>query len=326
MTKAKDIINETMGIVAMYNVPTDIHVPMAKFMKVAQKNGVPMHLLPLELSPKGAFQRACTKLRDAYKGDPEPINVKEVESVQNSGVIIRTFERRLTSSDKDVEAMENGEQYVPIYKPVVTIMFDTNTTDMTYKLYDKVEGKRIYKEVEAHYQKTCGMANVQQVRGTIQNALRYYGSIKMPVRGGNFVPECYAEDWENFTKFAETFEGVRIINFEINGTSLNKRNVQDSLLDDVASSIESEIKKLDKTTGSSDLSKLVTEFSKILKENQSSKKKLGSAALERMLARYNETMEKVKLYQELLQTDLSVIDGQVEIAKKQVMKLIDSAE
>ena len=44
-----------------------------------------------------------------------------------------------------------------------------------------------------------------------------------------------------------------------------------------------------------------------------------------MLNRYNETMQKVTLYKELLNTDLSVIDGQIEIAKSQLMKIVEAA-
>jgi hypothetical protein len=74
-----------------------------------------------------------------------------------------------------------------------------------------------------------------------------------------------------------------------------------------------------------DLAKLVTEFAEVLKENQSSKESLKKGALESMLNRYNETMQKVTLYKELLNTDLSVIDGQIEIAKSQLMKIVEAS-
>jgi len=322
---AKQLTINGLGTIVMYSLSTDMHIPFDEFAKEAQKCQVPLHLLPASLSPVGAFKRACTGLRETFNALPEPIFIKEVESTIPH-TIMRTFEKRMRSSKEDTIRMEKGAEYVPVYKPIITIMFDYFTEDMTYQLYEK-EGKEIFKKVQAKYKDTCGCANIQQVRATIQNAFKYYGSIQLRHNGGvNFIPAQYTSEWANFTKFLGAFKGVEILELNVRNDSHNKASIKTALIDDIGDSIEEEIKKLNgKTNGSKSLKELITDFSDVLKENQSSEKKVGSGALESMLNRYKETMDKVALYKELLNTDLSVIDSQIEIAKSQVMKLVESA-
>ena len=321
----KQLTVNGLGTIVMYSLSTDMHIPYDKFAKEAQKCQVPLHLLPLPLSPVGAFKRSCTGLRETFNALPEPIFIKEVPSTLPH-TIMRTFEKRVKSSKEDTIRMEKGKDYVPVYKPIVTIMFDTFTGDMTYQLFEK-EGKDIFKKVEAKYKETCGCANIQQVRATIQSAFKYYGSIRLRHNGGvDFIPAQYSQEWSNFTKFLSAFKGIEILELNVRNDSHNKASLKTALMDDIGDSIEEEIKKLNgKTTGSKSLQELITDFGQVLKENQSSKEKVGSGALESMLNRYKETMEKVSLYKELLNTDLSVIDSQIEIAKSQVMKLVSAA-
>ena len=327
---AKQLTINGLGSIVMYSLSVDTHIPYADFLKEAEKNGVPLHLLPMPLSPMGAFKRATTGLKETFQKQEEPIFVKEVPSTIPY-VIMRTFEKRIKSSKEDTIRMEKGKDYVPVYKPIITIMFNINTEAMTYQLYE-AEGKNIFKKVEARYNELCGMCNIQQVRATIQSAFRYYGSIQLRHNGGvNFIPAQYDKEWNNFTNFLGKFDGIEIMELNVRNDSHNKATLKTALMDDVGDSICEEIKKLNgKTSGSTDLSKLVTEFAEVLEENQSIKKddksdvkKLGKDALESMLNRYKETMEKVAVYKELLNTDLSVIDSQIEIAKSQLMKIVE---
>ena len=321
----KKVTVSELGSIVMYGLSVDLHIPYADFFKEAEKNGVPLHLLPMPLSPTGAFKRSTTGLKETFQKMEEPIFIKEVPSTKEN-IIMRTFEKRIKSSKEDTERMEKGKQYIPTYKPIVTIMFDTFTSDMTYQLFEK-EGKEIFRKVQDRYNELCGMANIQQVRATIQNAFRYYGSIKLRGNGGvDFIPAQHLQEWRNVTNFLDKFNGIDIKEFDLSVSPRNKKEIEDSLYDDIGDSICDEIKKLNgKTTGSNSLNELITEFSKVLKENQSSKDALKNGALETMLNRYNETMEKVKLYKELLNTDLSVIDSQIEIAKSQLMTIVNKA-
>lgn len=321
-----------LGSIVMYSLSVDMHIPYADFFNEAEKNNVPLHLLPMPLSPVGAFKRATTGLKETFQKQAEPIFIKEVPSTLPN-TIMRAFEKRIKSSKEDTIRMEKGKDYVPVYKPIVTIMFDVNTNALTYQLFEP-EGRDIFKKVEARYNELAGMANIQQVRSTIQSAFRYYGSIQLRHNGGvNFIPQQHIKEWNNFTNFLDKFDGIEIMELNVRNDSHNKATLKNALIDDVGDSIADEIKKLNgKTSGSSDLSKLVQEFAEVLKENQSIKKedksdvkKLGKDALESMLNRYKETMEKVAVYKELLNTDLSVIDSQVELAKSQLMKLVEVA-
>ena len=142
----------------------------------------------------------------------------------------------------------------------------------------------------------------------------------------NFIPQQNIAEWNSFTSFLDKFDGIDIMELNVRNDSHNKATLKSALIDDVGDSIQDEIKKLNgKTTGSMDLAKLVTEFAEVLKENQSSKESLKKGALESMLNRYNETMQKVTLYKELLNTDLSVIDSQIEIAKTQLLKIVEAS-
>ena len=142
----------------------------------------------------------------------------------------------------------------------------------------------------------------------------------------DFIPAQYDKEWKTFTKFLDKFDGIDIMELNVRNDSHNKATLKNALIDDIGDSVCDEIKKLGKTSGSTDLSKLVTDFAEALKENQLSKdKKIGASALESMLNRYNETMDKVMIYKELLNTDLSVIDSQIEIAKTQLLKIVEAS-
>ena len=322
---AKQLTVNGLGTIVMYSLSVDTHIPYADFFKEAENCGVPLHLLPMPLSPKGAFQRSTTGMKETFQKEAEPIFIKEVPSTLPN-TIMRTFEKRIQSSKEDTIRMQKGKQYIPTYKPVITIMFDVVNEAMTYQLYE-AEGRDIFKKVEARYNELVGMCNIQQVRSTIQNAFRHYGSIQLRHNGGvNFIPAQYDAEWKAFTMFLDKFDGIDIMELNVRNDSHNKATLKSALIDDVGDSICEEIKKLGKTSGSTDLSKLVTDFAEALQENQLSKdKKIGASALESMLNRYSETMEKVSLYKELLNTDLSVIDSQIEIAKTQLMKIVESA-
>lgn len=316
--------NLGLGKMVMYALSVTLHVPFAQFTKAATQNGVPLHLLPLPQSPVGAFKRSCTKVREDTKFLPEPINVKDIES-NIPNVTIRTFEKRLVSSDEDVAKMVAGQEYEPTYKPIVTIMYNRKTLDMTYTAYEE-EGKDIFCRVMENYNAICGNANIQQFRQTIQNAFRQYGSIKL-MRSGNadFIPAKYFKEWSNFAKFFKSFDGVVLQEFTMSDDADNRENLRQSLLDNVSDSVEAEVKKLGKAQGSSSLAELITEFGNALSQKQSSDKKLGNAALETMLMRYRTVMEKVNLYKELLETDMSVVDSQIAIAQEQIVKLMQDA-
>jgi len=314
-----------LGKMVMYSLSVSLHVPFLQFTNAATQNGVPLHLLPLPQSPVGAFKRSCTAIREATKFLDEPINVKDIESTK-ANVTIRTFEKRIASTEEDIKAMEQGDEYEPTYKPIVTIMYDRKTMDMTYTAYDKVEGHEIFCKVMEHYNSICGNANIQQFRETIQNAFKQYGSIKL-MRSGNadFIPAKYFREWENFSRFIKSFDGVVLQEFNMSDDAENRQNLQNSLLDNVADSVEAEIKKLGKAKGSSSLAELIAEFGTALADKQNSEKKLGNAALTTMLERYRIVMEKVNLYKELLETDMSVVESQITVAQEQLVKLMQDA-
>ena len=322
---AKQLTVNGLGTIVMYSLSVDTHIPYADFFKEAERCGVPLHLLPMPLSPKGAFQRSTTGMKETFQKEAEPIFIKEVPSTLPN-TVMRTFEKRMRSSKEDTERMEKGKTYIPTYKPIITIMFDVTNEVMTYQLYE-AEGKDIFKKVQARYNELVGMCNIQQVRATIQNAFKHYGSIQLRHNGGvNFIPAQYDSEWKAFTMFLDKFDGVEIMELNVRNDSHNKATLKNALMDDTGDSICEEIKKLNgKTSGSTSLKELITDFSNVLKENQSSEDKIGASALESMLNRYNETMNKVSIYKELLNTDLSVIDSQIEIAKSQLMSIVGKA-
>ena len=321
---------EGLGYFVVYGLSTDIHIPYDQYFKAAERGNVPLELLPMPLNPIGAFKRATTKIRDMHKADAEPIVVKQIPSTQDN-VIMRTFEKRMKSSENDTKRMESGKQYVPVYKPILTIMFDKDTCDMTYRTFTQdSEGQDIFNLVQKEYNKICGKANIQQVRATIQKAFHAYGSIKVRGNGGlDFIPLQHMDEWRVVSNFLDQFDGIDIDEWDMMDSDRNRAKVEKSLLDDIGDSVYDEINKIEKQTektkGDKNLNQLIVDFGKVLKKNQSSDEKIGTEALERMLHRYEDTMTKVALYKELLNTDLSVIDSQIAIAKEQLMAIVNKS-
>lgn len=316
-----------LGKMVMYGLSVHIHVPFVQFSKAAVQNGVPMDILPLPRSPIGAFKRSCTKVEQRSASLPEPITVKDIDSTIPD-TVMRTFEKRLTSPEEDVKAMEQGQDYVPTYVPVITIMFNRKTLNLTYKTYKgtETEGQELFAKVMEEYTLTCGNANIQQFQETFRNAFRQYGSIKLMKQGNaNFIPLKYEKEWANFSRFIKSFDGVTLNEYIMADCSENRETLKNDLLTNVNSSVQTEIKKLGKAAGSSELAELITEFGQALKDKQSSDKKIGNAAMTTILERYRTVMETVNLYKELLETDMSVVDSQIAIAQEQIVKLMQDA-
>lgn len=322
---AKQILPNGIGNIVMYSLSTDISVPIQDVLAQASANNIPPVLLPPPQNDKGAFQKACTEVAvnmTAKTGNP-CVRKMIAEDDQYLTVV---FEMRMPDTDDDVQSAIAGNDYVPTYPPILRINYD--------KVAGKIDNSRVYKEVgrsvlgrvERRFNAMKTTYTIKQMRASIQSAFDYYGTIKLRHNGGvNFVPHTRIKDWRNYTNFIESFEGVQIMELSVGNTAHNKNTVRDALSVSVNDTLEDEIKRLGgKCNGSKELNELVADFSKALKDYSAQKMTATKhQMLEGMLARFKATMLNVDAYKVLLNADLSSIDSQVDIAKQQLMALIN---
>ena len=321
---AKQILPNGIGNIVMYSLSTGIKVPIQDILQGASAYNIPTHLLAQSQSTTGAFKKACTEVAGDISRGGTPC-VRKIMVEDNEQVII-VFEKRTDDTVEDIEAAIAGEDYVPTYPPVLRLIYS--------KLSGKVEDAVVYRECgndvySKVMEKFWGINNVytiKQMRATIQSAFNYYGSIKMRHNGGvNFVPHTRIKEWRNFTNFIEQFEGVQIMELSVGNTQHNRNTVRTAFEESVHETLEDEIKRLGgMCEGHKQLNELVSDFAQVLHEyakgvNRESQRN----SLANMLGRFKEVMANVQTYKDLLDADLSAIDTQVDVAKKQLMSIVN---
>ena len=318
MAQKKINISANLGQLVMYSMDSHAKVGMNELKDLAYRRNLDISLIPNPLSDKGAFQRATTWAAGSVVLNENPIICKEIEN--NSDYIVRTFERRVSDSDETVEKVTTGEKNIPIYEHVATMIYNRATGQVSHTILQP-EGNEVVGKALARYKETAWCYNIQQLREMVQNFFRRYSSIPVRRNGGvNFIPNVYASDFKKFTKFCDELDvGIDITTFDIKNTADNRSNVADALNDHLAESLEDEIKKLHgKTTGNVKLTELIADFSTALRGG-----KLGKDGLATMAQRFQDTMKIVNEYRDLLQIDLDQTAAQIEVAKKQLLNLLD---
>lgn len=309
-----------LGSIVMYSLSTGIHIPIQDFWGKAHILGVDSSLFPNALSDNGAFQRATSMAASTFVLAQEPVLCKEV--MNNKEKIVRTFEKRIVDDDGTVKSIEEGNENIPVYSHVATMVYDKQTGTITPTILHN-EGRPVVEKALENFRTIRSQYNIQQVRQTIQNAFNRYGSIQLRHNGGvNFIPAQYEDEWKKFSNFIESFEGVEIMSINVKNDTHNRAVIRNSLMSNVNESLEDEIKRLGgKSEGSKELTKLVEDFGKALEGG-----KVKKGGLKTIVNRFNHTMEVVNVYKELLSTDLSIITAQVDVAKKQVVALLERGE
>ena len=320
---AKQILPNGIGNIVMYSLSTGINVPIHKVLEEASLYKIPTHLLMNAQSTTGAFRKACTEVASSITRTETPCVRKII--AEDNDILTIVFEKRMEDTEDDIQCAIAGDDYVPTYPPVLRINYNKlSGTVQDCRVYQPC-GDEIFRKVMDKYDSMRGSYTIKQMRGTIQSAFDYYGSIKLRHNGGvNFIPHTKIKEWRNFTNFIECFEGVEIMELSVGNTQHNKNTVRSAFESSINETLEEEIERLGgKCEGSKELNELVADLATTLQEYSKGKMTASKKqTLESMLARFKATMNHVKVYQDMINADLSSIDSQVELAKKQVMAIV----
>lgn len=309
--------NSRLGTLVMYSLKTDCHVSYADMSILTNQYGIPQVLVPDQQSKTGAFQRATTLVASRIVRNESPVLCKEIKDTD--GFIVRTFEKRLVDTEESKEVIEEGKENIPVYEHIATMMFDKNRGMINSHII-KPEGESFVREAMKKYNELCDGMHITQVRKMIQRAFDYYGSIKLRHNGGvNFIPQENSIEFSKFCNLCNDIDGVDVITLDIKFSNNNKDTIAEALNNTVNDTLEDEIKKLKgKTTGNKMLTELVADFSELLNNKGANKEALNSAII-----RFDKTKKIVEQYQELLDIDMTQTKEQLEIAKQQIVKLLE---
>lgn len=306
-----------LGTIVMYSLSSEIHVTIQDFHGRAYQMGIPLCILPNALTDAGAFQQATTAAASAFVLKEEPILCKEVKN--DGETIVRTFEKRILDGEEAREDIKKGKENIPVYKHVATMVYDKRTGKIS-PIVLHPEGRAIVTAAAKNFKEIRSQYNIKQVRKTIQNAFKYYGSISLRHNGGvNFIPASSSDEWKKFSEFIEYFEGVEIVSINVKNDVHNKTAIRRALEDDINSSIKDEIKKLGGESVEQHTASLIRDFGEALSEGH-----IGKAGLQSMLERFNDTVKIVGKYKDVLNMDLSILDSQMAIAKQQVVTMLST--
>ena len=87
----RQLTQNGLGTIVMYSLSVDVHIPYKDFFNEAQNCGVPLHLLPMPLSPVGAFKRATTGLKETFQKNLDVIYQEALKAKQYPGCDIWDF-------------------------------------------------------------------------------------------------------------------------------------------------------------------------------------------------------------------------------------------
>lgn len=320
MSTVKLTPNSRLGTLVMYSLKNDCHVSYADMNVLSSKFNVPDFLIPDQQSKQGAFQRATTLVASRIVRNESPVLCKEIKNTD--GFIVRTFEKRLVDTEESKEIIEEGKENIPVYEHIATMMFDKQRFTINSHVIQP-EGESFVNEAMKKYNELCDGMHITQVRKMVQGAFDYYGSIKLRHNGGvNFIPQENATEFNRFCNLCNSIDGVDLMTLDIKFTANNKETIAEALNETVNDSLEEEIKKLKgKTTGNKMLTELVADFTELINN-----KSTGTEALNSAINRFDKTRRIVEQYQELLDIDMTQTKEQLDIAKKQVTRLLGMKE
>ena len=318
---AKKSLNGNIGVLAIYSAEgKTIRESITDLQDKANQYSVPLFLLPRPQSKQGAFERATTYVQDTMTVE-QPVVCKEI--LNDVGRIVRVFEKRKLTDVSDVSIAFEGKKIIPIWEHVATMTFfkDTQTINTTVI---KPCGRAIIKKSMDRYAELADFYDITRIRAMIANAFQYYEGIQFRRNGGvTFIPQAQVDEFTNFVSMCDSIEGVQLDMYDLNFSEGNKDKVLNNFRIHVSETFEEEIKALNgKTVGSKALDELVAEFATALKE----KGTLRNDKVQRLVGQFKDVQQLTKTYQDLLQVNLEDIADKIEIAKKQVVALLDKAE
>lgn len=297
-----------LGIEVIYSTSSDNLVSRDEMEKRADKYGIPFELLPRIINEDSLFKRATSSMATNICTNEEPIICREL-SKQNSpkNTIVRVFEKRIANTNILVE--------------MATMFFNKKNGSIKYSILTE-EGRDIVKRVLEQCN-TDGYSSEKEVRASIQKASFVFMGVKLRKNGGVFfIPRQFVSYWDNYAKIYKGQNCVEFVDITVNDDFRGKITIYNAIERDIKESICDEIAKFGVSVNPDErLNDIVKKFKDVVSSGE-----IKIDAFNNMVNRFSLYEKKVKIYKELIGSDLDGIYYQVVSAKKFIEEEFETRE
>lgn len=297
-----------LGIEVIYSTSSDNLVSRDEMEKRADKYGIPFELLPRIINEDSLFKRTTSSMATNICTNEEPIICREL-SKQNSpkNTIVRVFEKRIANTNTLVE--------------MATMFFNKKTGYIKYSILTE-EGRNIVKRVLEKCN-TEGYSSEKEVRASIQRAASAFMGVRLRKNGGVFfIPKQFVPHWDNYAKIYKGQNCVEFVDITVTDDFRGKITIYNAIERDIKESICDEIAKFGVSVSPDErLNDIVKKFKDTVASGE-----IKIDAFNNMVKRFALYVQKVKIYKELIGSDLDGIYYQVLSAKKFIEEEFETRE
>ncbi len=181
-------------------------------------------------------------------------------------------------------------------------------------LYEKGKKMGIEKEdipLPTPARRNLNILTIKEIRRAILKFLEKCRGISIRESGGVvFIPKYFLCEWLQYSKFLTEFNGIEIVNIDVYETTANKKMIAQALIEDIRGRLKVEIKKVSDRTAKGNIKELSSSLALDL-----GTKKMSDRALEFMRERMNSTVNKVDLFEKVLEMDMEYVRKELNVVR-----------
>ena len=287
-----------LGIEVIYSTSSDNLVSCDEIEERAEKYKIPLDLLPRPIGEESLFKRATSSMATNVCTNESPIICRELPKNKSpKNTVVRVFEKRLVDKDILIE--------------MATMFFNKTTGNIKYSIITE-EGRDIIEKVL----KKCsneGYSTEKEVRASIQRASNVFMGVKLRRNGGVFfIPKQFVPYWDNYAKIYKGHNCIEFADITVNDDFRGKNTIYNAIEKEIKESICDEIGKFGvEVSPSGRLNDIVKAFKDTVISGE-----IKIDAFSNMVKRFYLYVKKVKVYKDLIGSDLDGIYYQVVSAKE----------
>ena len=309
-----------LGIAVIYSTASNVLVYREQMEERAEKYGIPFELLPKEVGEESLFKRVTSSMTTNICKNEEPLLCRELpKSKSPNNTVVRVFEKR--DADNDARKVINGESS-PVFRQLATMFFNKDTYEIKYNIFSE-EGRDIVNRVMADCSVEEGFSTEKEIRTSIQKAFDLFMGVKLRKNGGvEFIPAQNIPLWEKYSKIFKGYGCVEFVEVSVCDDARGKVSVYNGIEDDIKGFFSGEIYKFgEECDTKKPLRDIVLQFKGCVDNNE-----IKIDALNNMYNRFVAYVKKVKMYKELIGSDLDDIYFKVRACKDYLQEILEERE
>ncbi|RJX17700.1 MAG: hypothetical protein C4570_07805 [Ammonifex sp.] len=289
---------------------TETRITREELEGVFERAGIDQKWLPFPISHRDAFRRATKTMelnREELAGGGRYLNLLVREVKCSPDQVVRQLVREIVDS-KNVRLE---------YKPIFSLELNGESLEVK-ELVDLIELSRLEHEMvqrlARRYEADKMNYNGRHVREIVQRILHGCNPVSVRPSGGvYFVPQKHAETVDGLQRMVKELSGYSATSWKSSMHSMPVVDTEEQRAM-VHESLEDQVKAASKA--------LIDEMAGLIHQAEQGKKVTGTT-IDNYLGRVQELKAMIAEYQEMLEVEVIGAAANLELARKQAMKLLD---